>query len=275
MESIERIASPSTTRDIGGSNDGHIATMREFLAKPRVARDFQDLKADAHRLESAHDDATALSQRAAEAELEAGRTARVDDDYRHQRLSFGFGVLLASLLVLLDTLPANLAAQTFGLSEWPTWGITAVIVGALGAGMWAITHFKSGWRRGLTLVALIVGLLAIGALRFWFLFVTAGDLLSSILESVALTVFTTMIVWLGVLVLGFTKSRQVSAAERSAYRLRRQAERKAAAENSLMQRVSAARSQFFGDAQLFSFKTFQSEARRNQFLEYVRAELDR
>jgi hypothetical protein len=274
MESIERIAPPATTLEINGT-DGHIATMREFLAKPRVARDFQDLKADANRLQAAQAEAMTLSQRAAEAELEAGRIARADDDYRHHRLSFGFGVLLASLLVLLDTLPANLAAQTFGLSEWPTWGITAVIVGALGAGMWAITHFKTGWRRGLTLVALIVGLVAIGALRFWFLWITAGDMLSSILESVALTVFTTMIVWLGVLILGFTKSRHVSAGERAAYRLRRQAERKATLETTIARRLEADRAQFFADAQLFSFKQFQTEARRNQFLDYVRAELER
>ena len=276
MESIERIAppTPANTLEINGT-DGHIATMREFLAKPRVARDFQDLKSDANRLAAAHDEAITLSQRAAEAELEAGRIARSDEDFRHHRLSFGFGVLLATLLVLLDTLPANLAAQTFGLSEWPTWGITAVIVGALGAGMWAITHFKSGWRRSLTMVALVVGLLAIGALRFWFLWVTAGDMLSSILESVALTVFTTMIVWLGVLILGFTKSRQVSAGERAAYKLRRQAERKATLETSIGRRLDADRAQFFADAQLFSFKTFQSEARRNQFLDYVRAELER
>jgi hypothetical protein len=277
MESIERITAPvaTTPLEINGASDGHIATMRDFLAKPRVARDFQDLKADAHRLQSAHDEAMALHQRAAEAELEAGRIARADDDYRHHRLSFGAGVLIAALLVLLDTLPANLAAQTFGLSELPTWGITAVIVGALGAGMWAITHFKAGWRRTLTLIALAVGLLAIGALRFWFLWVTAGDVTSSILEALALTVFTTMVVFLGVLVLGFTKSRQVSASERAAYKLRRQAERKAAQETSLVHRLGADRAQFFADAQLFSFKTFQSEARRNQFLDYVRAELER
>jgi hypothetical protein len=265
---------PSTPRDLAAT-DGYISTMREFLAKPRVARDFQDLKADAHRLQSAHEDAITLSQKAAEAELEAGRVARSDDEYRHHRLSFGTGVLLASLLVLLDTLPANLAAQTFGLSPLPTWGITAVIVGALGAGMWAITRFKTGWRRGVTLAALVVGLLAIGALRFWFLWVTAGDMVAAVLEALALTVFTTMIVWLGVLVLGFTKSRQVSAAERTAYRLRRQAERKAALETTLTQRVGGDRAQFFADAQLFSFKNFQSEARRNQFLDYVRSELER
>ena len=273
MESIERIGPPAPL-EMGGP-DGHIGTMRDFLAKPRVARDFQDLKADSHRLESLRAELTTLTQRAAEAEIDAGRIARSDDEYRRHMLSYGAGVLLATLLVLLDTLPANLAAQTFGLSEFPTWGITAIIVGALGAGMWAVTHFKSGWRRGVTIAALIVGLVAIGALRFWFLYVTAGDVLAALLESVALTVFTTMIVWLGVLVLGFTKSRAVSAAERAAYKLRRQAEKKTTQEVALNTRMGADRTQFYADAQLFSFRTFQNDARRNQFLDYVRAEMER
>src|SRR5947208_9449231 len=277
MESIERIAKtpPFELNGDAVGGDGYIPVMRDFLAKPRVARDFQDLKADAQRLRALEQDTDRLTATAAEAELEAGRLARVGDEHRHQRLTFGLGVLLATFFVALDALPANLAAQTFGLDVLPTWGITAVIVGALGAGMWAVTHFKSGWRRGVTIAALIVGLVAIGALRFWFLFVTAGDVLAALLESVALTVFTTMIVWLGVLVLGFTKSRAVSAAERAAYKLRRQAERKTTQEVALNTRMGADRTQFFADAQLFSFRTFQNDARRNQFLDYVRAEMER
>lgn len=273
MESIERFGSPQQPEI--GSGDAHVVTMREFLAKPRVARDFQDLKADAQRLHSARQDSDSSSHNAAEAELEAGRVARADDDYRHHRLSFGTGVVLATLLILLDTLPANLAAQTFGLSSLPTWGITAVIVGALGAGMWAVAHFKRGWRRVVTICALAVGLVAIGALRYWFLWVTAGDALAAVLEAIALTVFTTLIVWLGVLVLGYTKSRQVSRAERDAWRARRQVERKSARETELSQRLESARARFLSEAQLFSFRTFQNEVRRNQFLDYVRVELER
>jgi hypothetical protein len=172
-------------------------------------------------------------------------------------------------------LPANLAAQTFGLDPLPTWGITAVIVGALAAGMWAVTHYKSGWPRAVTVAALAIGLASIGALRYWFLWVTAGDPLAAVLEAVALTVFTTMMVWLGVLVLSFTKSRPVSAAERSARLLRRRAEHKAGQEIALGRRLDAARAEFFADAQLFSFRSFQNDASRNQFLDYVRAQLER
>ncbi len=212
MQSIERIGGPAP-HELNGS-DGYIATMRDFLSKPRVARDFQDLKADAEKLRAIGMECASLNERAAEAELDAGRKARVHDEHRHQRLSFPFGVGLATLFVALDALPANLAAQTFGLDPLPTWGITAVMVGALAAGMWAVTHYKSGWP-------------------------------------------------------------PVSVAERSARILRRRAERKGAQEISLGRRLDAARAEFFADAQLFSFRAFQNDASRNQFLDYVRAQLDR
>ena len=60
MESIERIGPPAPL-EMGGP-DGHIGTMRDFLAKPRVARDFQDLKADSHRLESLRAELTTLAR---------------------------------------------------------------------------------------------------------------------------------------------------------------------------------------------------------------------
>src|SRR5438552_5092314 len=273
MESIERIAAPRAM-DVPAA-DGYSVPMREFLAKPRVAREFQDLKADAQRLHSAELERQSLNERAAEAELEAGRMARVHDEHRHHRLSFGVGVFLATLFVALDALPANLAAQTFGLDALPTWGITAVIIGALAAGMWAVTHYKGGWRRNTTIAALTVGLVSIGALRYWFLWVTAGDALAAVLEAVALTVFTSMMVWLGILVLSFTRSRAVSAAEHTSRRLRKKTEKLASREVELGRRLDAAKTEFLADAQLFSFRAFQSESRRNQFLDYVRAELDR
>jgi hypothetical protein len=273
MESIERIPPPQQ-HDMDGS-DMYMVTMREFLDKPRVARDFQDLKADAQRLESIGHECEQLNAGAAEVELEAGKVARIHDTDRQHRLDFRFGVALAAFFVMLDAIPANLAAQAFGLDVLPTWGITAVIVGALGAGMWAVTHYRTGPGRTVTIAALSIGLIAIGALRYWFLWVTAGDAFAAVLEAVALTVFTTMMVWLGILVLTFTKSRQVSAAERRARGLRRRAERKVAKEGELSRKLEAARSEFVADAQLFSFRKFQNDARRNQFLEYVRAELAR
>src|SRR2546430_11697532 len=115
MQSIERIGAPSPG-ELGGA-DGYVGTMRDFLAKPRVARDFQDLKADAQLLRAVGNERDSLHAKAAEAELDAGRKARQHEGHRHHRLSFGLGIFLATLFVSLDALPANLAAQTFGLED--------------------------------------------------------------------------------------------------------------------------------------------------------------
>jgi hypothetical protein len=42
----------------------------------------------------------------------------------------------------------------------------------------------------------------------------------------------------------------------------------------LTRRLESAKTEFNADAQLFSYRNFQSDSRRNQFLDYVRAELD-
>ncbi|HET7467377.1 MAG TPA: hypothetical protein VFL29_11990 [Candidatus Dormibacteraeota bacterium] len=81
--------------------------------------------------------------------------------------------------------------------------------------------------------------------------------------------------WLGILVLSFTRSRHVSAAESTARRLRRKTEKLDVREAELERRLDAAKTEFFADAQLFAFRAFDSEPRRNQFLDYGRAELDR
>src|SRR5690349_14251949 len=114
MQSIERIGAPPQ-RELSANGDGYITTMRDFLAKTRVARDFQDLKADAQKLHAVEKEREMLVARASESELEAGRRARANDEHRHHRLSFPIGAFLATLFVALDALPANLAAQTFGL----------------------------------------------------------------------------------------------------------------------------------------------------------------
>ena len=74
MQSIERIGAPAQ-HELNGS-DGYIATMRDFLSKPRVARDFQDLKADAEKLRAIGMECESLNERAAEAELDARVIAR-------------------------------------------------------------------------------------------------------------------------------------------------------------------------------------------------------
>ena len=110
MQSIERIGAPSP-RELSAT-DGYVGTMRDFLAKPRVARDFQDLKADAQRLRAVGSERDSLHEKAAEAELDAGRKARQHEEHRHNRLSFGVGIFLATLFVTLDALPQTPSGKT-------------------------------------------------------------------------------------------------------------------------------------------------------------------
>ena len=67
----------------------------------------------------------------------------------------------------------------------------------------------------------------------------------------------------------------MSAAEANARSFRRKAERKATQEKNLLRRLDATKTEFLADAQLFSFRAFHNDGARNQFLDYVHAELDR
>jgi hypothetical protein len=140
--------------------------------------------------------------------------------------------------------------------------------------MWTIPHHQSGWQRWLVVAALAAGLSAVGALRWWYLLVTAGDQTSAVLEAIGLTVFTTLLVWLGIVVLSFTKAPHVSAAERRARAVRRQAERAAVIEAVFRKRSELAMREFMGRAQVFSSRGLDDDSSRHRFLDLIRRELD-
>jgi hypothetical protein len=251
-----------------------VAAYRRFLMEPRVENEFHTVKALAYRAHSKGDERHSLADQAAAAEVEAGRLARADDDDLRPRLGFHTGTTLALLLAAIDAVPAFLAAQAFGLDVPTTVGITVVLVAGLACAMWAAAHYHSGWRRWLVIVALGAGLVTIGLLRWWYLLVTAGDEASAVLEAVGLTIFTTMLIWLGVVVLGLTKARHVSQAERLARVLRGRAERAAAAEAALEKRFEIAMREFMGRAQVFSSRNLDEEESRTRFLGLVRSEIE-
>jgi hypothetical protein len=252
-----------------------VAAYRRFLMEPRVENEFHTVKALAHRAHSKGDERHSLADQAAAAEVEAGRLARADDEDLRPRLSFGTGTTLALMLAAVDAVPAFLAAQAFGLDVPTTIGITAVLVAGLACAMWAAAHYDSGWRRWSVITALGAGLVAIGLLRWWYLVVTAGDEASAVLEAVGLTIFTTLLVWLGVVVLGLTKARHVSQAEGQARELRRRVDRAAAAEAALKMRFEMAMREFMGRAQVFSSRNLDYAESRARFLDLVRSEVER
>ena len=247
---------------------------RRFLREPGVENQFHSVKALTQRVPWAARERRQLRDQAAAAEVEAGRLSRAHDDEQRRRFSFGTGTTIAVGLAVIDAVPAFLAAQAFGLDIWTTVGITAVLVAALAAAMWVLAHHHEGWRRWAVAGALIAGLAALGALRWWYLVVTAGDQTAALLEAAGLTVFTALLVWFGVIVLGFTKARHVSAAERRARSLRRQARRAEAVEAEASRRAGIAMREFMGRAQVFSSLDIDDPDARARFLELVRREVE-
>jgi hypothetical protein len=251
------------------------AAYRRFLREPRVEDDFLAFKSLAHRVLAGADEPRLLSDAAAAAEVEAGRLARDNDEDLRRQLGFATGTALAVALAAADAVPAYLAAQAFGLDLTTTLGITAILVVTLAVGMWAAAHYQSGWQRWLVIGTLAIGLAAIGALRWWYLIVTAGDSTSAVLEASGLTIFTVLLVWLGVVVLGFTKARHVSQAEARARRLRRHAGRATVRDADLRRRANIAERNLMVRAQVYSSRALDDEQSRQQFLDHVRAEIDR
>jgi hypothetical protein len=247
---------------------------QRFLVEPGVENEFYAAKALLQRARWTAGERRRLAGVAGAAEVEAGHLGRAHDEDQRRRFSFAAGSTVALGLAAVDAIPAYLGAQAFGLDLWTTIGITAVLVAALAAAMWAVTHYTAGWRRWLVSSALGAGLAVIGALRWWFLVVTATEATAALLQAVGLTIFTTLLVWLGVVVLGFTKARRVSAAERRARSLRRQAERADATEAELSRRAEAAMRELVARAQVFSSRDLADQDSRTRFLDHVRGEVE-
>ena len=275
IEGLER-AADAVARDAGDEDRtvSPLSLYRRFLEEAGVESELHAARALAQRTRSTGEERRSLAALAATAEVRAGRLARADDEDGRRHLGFGIGTALAVGLAVADAVPAYLAAQAFGLDLYTTIGVAAVLVAALATAMWAAAHHHSGWQRLLIIGGLGAGLVAVGALRWWYLVVTAGDDASALLEALGLTVFTTLLVWLGVVVLGFTKGRHVSEAERQATSLRRRAERAAVQEADLRRRVDVARRELMGRAQVFSSRAVDDQEVRDRFLASVVAEVE-
>ncbi len=248
---------------------------RRFLSEPGIENDFYAMKAFAQRVPSAARERLRLRDEAAAAEVDAGRLARAHDPDQRRRFSFATGTAIAAGLAAIDAIPAYLAAQAFGLDQWTTIGISAVLVAALAAAMWVVAGDQAGRRRWAVAAVLAAGLVAIGALRWWYLVVTTGDQTAAVIEAFGLTIFTALLVWFGVIVLGVTKARHVSAAERRARSLRRQAQRAAVAEAQAGTRADAAMRELMGRAQVYSSRALDDADSRGRFLDRVRREVER
>lgn len=250
-----------------------LALYRRFLDEPGLESELHEARALAEQARTVGQHRRSLAGLAAQAEVRAGRLARAADPKGRRHLGFATGTALVAGLAAADAVPAYLAAQAFGLDLYTTLGVAAILVAGLASAMWAAALHRNGWRRLAILIGLGTGLVALGALRWWYLVVTAGDPLSAVLEACGLTVFTTLLVWLGVVALAFTKARHVSVAEHQAVNLRRRTDEATREEVELQRRADVALRELMGRAQVFSSRVIDDGVTRDRFLDHVWTEV--
>jgi hypothetical protein len=142
----------------------------------------------------------------------------------HRGLGTALGGVVVVLLVLLDAIPLNWAAQAFGLDSGGTWLVTFILVVASAGAMFGLELTREHRRRrGLLAAVVTVGYVALLGLRTEFLTTVAGEsLLVALLQSAMLTAISAGLVLCGSAVLGRTRSLGVSRS-RAAVRRTQQA----------------------------------------------------
>jgi hypothetical protein len=142
------------------------------------------------------------------------------DPAGHRILGFAVGAALVVLLVLLDAIPLNWAAQAFGLDSAGTWLVTLMLVVASICAMlgFELTSGHPRPRRLLTM-AVTVAYLALLGLRTAFLTTVSGESLPfALFQSAILTAISAGLVLCGSVVLARTRSLNLSRSRAAARR---------------------------------------------------------
>jgi hypothetical protein len=141
----------------------------------------------------------------------------------HRILEFAAGAALVILLVVLDAIPLNWAAQAFGLDSTGTWLVTFILVVASIGAILGFELTRGHPRRRAVLAAVVtVGYLALLGLRIQFLVtVVSESFLVASLQAAMLTAISAGLVLCGAAVLARTRSLSLSRARSAARRARR------------------------------------------------------
>lgn len=144
------------------------------------------------------------------------------DPAGHRILGFAVGAALVALLVVLDAIPLNWAAQAFNLDSAATWLVTLILVAASIGAMLGF-ELTSGHPRPRRLLAAVVTVayLALLGLRCAFLTTVSGESLPfALFQSAILTAISAGLVLCGSAVLGRTRSLSLSRSRAAARRTR-------------------------------------------------------
>lgn len=217
------------------SDDRHDDEILQAQASAAVERWLQDHPQVTHGIKEtirAHVHLQELAGRARDAEQErrdadeqnAALLTR-QDPASHRILGFATGTAVVSLLVVLDAIPLNWAAQAFGLDSGGTWLVTFIlVVASIGAMLGFELTSRHPRRRALLAAVVATAYLALLGLRTQFLTTVAGESLPvALLQSAMLTAISAGLVLCGSAVLARTRSLSLSRSCAAARRARQAA----------------------------------------------------
>lgn len=201
------------------------AIMRLLGEHPEVAREIKDMLRTRVHLQELTGRSDGAKKIAADAEQRESNLAVKLDPARRRTLGFGLGVGTVVVLMILDAVPLNWAAQAFDLDSAGTWLVTFILVAASIGAMLGIEVTRGNPRHRRFVAAVVTtGYLALVGLRTEFLATVAGDaLLIAFLQSAVLTAISAGLVWCGSVILGRTQFLGYSRARAEARRARRSA----------------------------------------------------
>jgi hypothetical protein len=144
------------------------------------------------------------------------------------------GTVLVSLLVILDAIPLNWAAQAFGLDSGGTWLVTFIlVVASVGAMLGFELTSRHPRRRALLTMVVAVSYLVLLALRTQYLTTVAAESFPvAFLQSAMLTAISAALVLSGSAILSRTRSLSLTRSRAAVRRARRATAEARAAQNT-------------------------------------------
>ena len=155
------------------------------------------------------------------------------DPAGHRILGFATGAALVVVLVVLDAIPLNWAAQAFGLDSAGTWLVTFIlVVASIGAMLGFELTRGHARQRGILAAVVTAGYLALLGLRTEFLTTVAGESFPvAVLQAAMLTAISAGLVLCGSAVMARTRSLSLSRGRDAVRRARQAAAEARAAQN--------------------------------------------
>ena len=215
---------------ISGWLDEHPAVASELAEAVRAHTHLQELQ---QRASLAAEAAAAAEQRA------ATLAAKLDPaDYRI--LGFTAGTVLVTIVIILDAIPLNWAAQAFGLDAAGSWLVTGILLIASIGAMAGLEITRGHARRHAVLGALMAAAyLALAVLRTEFLTTVAAESLpAAILQAILLSAISAGLVLGGSAIMARTRPFSLARARADAQRARQAAEAAQAATRAAAEKMA-------------------------------------